>query len=438
MNDRVVAQPRARSLWQGIERVALTTCAQAAIQALALASGLLVLRLLSVREYAYYTLASAAVGMMTVLTDSGVSQSVMAQAGRAWQDRSALGAIMRAGLLLRRKFGAAAAVISLPILFLMLVRHNASTPTALLVTISIIPVVFTTMTGQMLQVVPRLHQRLTALQRILLVTAALRLVLLSICTALYPVAWIATSCVALAQTWGNWRLRASLAPLADLSASADRSAEAAILNQVRRSAPNAIYYAFEGQVTIWLISFFGKAQSIAQVGALSRLVAVFAIVSAVFSMVWVPRFARLAERRVLSQFWSTQAALIVILGAIVGGVALLPHATLAVLGHNYAQLIYEVVLAAAGGALALLAGCAYMLSSSRGVVLTPWILVPVSLCLQVLLIVTLPISTVAGVLWLGILSNLAYWLLHAINFTRASSAKPSGPLGVSSECARPR
>jgi hypothetical protein len=418
----IVAQPRTRLGWQGLGRLALTACAQAAIQALGFASGLLVLHWLPVEQYAYYTLASAAVGTMTVLTDSGVSQSVLAQAGKAWQNRGALGGIIRAALSLRRRFGVIATAVSVPILFSMLVRQGAPVPAALLLSVSILPVVFTTLTGQVLQVVPRLHQQLAGLQRTLLVAASMRLLLLTICAALYPVAWIATVCVALAQRWANWRVRASLAAFADLQAPPDRSAASAMVSQVRRSAPSAIYYAFEGQVTIWLISIFGKAQSIAQVGALGRLAAAFAIVSAVFSLIWVPRFARLADRKVLQQFWATQVVLVGLLGAVVACVALLPHQALALLGPHYAQLTREVVLAAAGGALALLAGCAYNLSSARGIVLTPWIVVPTCLCMQLLLIFMLPITTVAGVLWIGVLSNLGYWLLHAVNFTRVRLA----------------
>jgi hypothetical protein len=102
----------------------------------------------------------------------------------------------------------------------------------------------------------------------------------------------------------------------------------------------------------------------------------------------------------------------------VGAVILSPSSALLLLGQGYRSLGHEVVLAAAGGALALLSGCAYIMASSRGVVLTPWFVVPVSLSLQLALIFTLPISTVSGVLWLSILTNLAFWLMHAINFTR--------------------
>jgi len=32
----------------------------------------------------------------------------------------------------------------------------------------------------------------------------------------------------------------------------------------------------------------------------------------------------------------------------------------------------------------------------------------------------LPIGTVSGVVWLGLLTNLAYWMLHTFYFTRTA------------------
>lgn len=407
--------------WKALAEVLFAAGAQGTIQVLGFVSGLLVLRWLPIREYAYYTMANAALGTMTVLTDTGVAQSIMAQGGRVWQSRSALGAIISSGMALRRRFAIVTVAVSMPILYCMLRHQGAGAITGTLVAISVLPLFLSSLTGQMLQIVPRLHQRLTSLQMILLSAAGLRLALVSAAAALFPVAWLVSVCAGLAQNWANWRVRALAGQMADLDATPDPGAWAASMRQVRRSAPSAIYFAFEGQISVWLISIFGKTQAIAQVGALGRLAMVFSIVSAILALLWAPIFARMPDGpAVLRRFWLLQLGLLAFVIIVIGGVAWSPGSALALLGRGYGSLTHEVVLAAASGAAALLAGCAYVLASSRAVVLTPWFVVPVAIVLQVSLICSLPISSVSGVLWLAILTNLAFWLMHACNFTRVA------------------
>jgi hypothetical protein len=88
------------------------------------------------------------------------------------------------------------------------------------------------------------------------------------------------------------------------------------------------------------------------------------------------------------------------------------------LGREYLGLTREVVLTAVNGALGTMSGAAYALAAARGVIISPWLALPAALLTQIVLITTLPVSTVSGVLWLGVLSNLAFWLMYALNFTR--------------------
>jgi O-antigen/teichoic acid export membrane protein len=408
-------------LWRDTRETLLTAGAQTAIQALGFLSGLIVLRWLPVREYAYYTIANAALGMMTVIADSGICNSILAQGGQVWQDRNALGGLIAAGLALRRRLAVVAAGVAMPVLYLLLRRQGAVPIAAVLVATSILPLFVSAMTGQLLQIPSRLHRQSLPLQRIQLNAAALRVALVLVASVLFPVAWLVSACAGLAQSWANWRTRNLSAPLADLSARPEPEAWSRCVRQVRRSAPSTIYYAFEGQVTVWLVAIFGNAASVAAVGALSRLAMVLTIGSATFSLVWVPRFARMSGGAgVRRAFWLTQLAFVLLFGAVVALVCAFPRLALSLLGQTYASLTQEVVLAAAGTSLALCAGCTSWMAASRGVIVAPWLIVPFALLVQAVLVISLPMSTVSGVLWLGILSNLAYWGVHTLNFGWAS------------------
>src|SRR5215475_4057597 len=158
--------PTRRMPWSGLRTLVLTAGAQSGIQFLAAITGLVIVRLMPVREYAYYTIANAALGSLTVLTDCGVTQSVLALGGKVWQNPVALGAIAMGGMRLRHRFALIAIVIAMPFVFVQLRQQGAGISAALLVTASILPLLLSSITNQILEVMPRLHQRLTQLQGI--------------------------------------------------------------------------------------------------------------------------------------------------------------------------------------------------------------------------------------------------------------------------------
>jgi O-antigen/teichoic acid export membrane protein len=413
---------RTATWWRSLQALSLTAGAQSGIQLIAIITGLAVVRLLPVREYAYYTIANAALGSLTVLTDCGVTQSVLALGGNVWQRPAALGAVVAGGLRMRRIFAVLAMTVAIPFVFAQLRQQGAESSTALLVTLSILPLLLSSITVQVLEVVPRLHQRLGGLQRIQLASAALRFLSTVAAVSLYPLAWLATLGAGIAQTWAMWRTARLAGTLAELQAAPDRSASREMTRMVARAAPNAIYYALSGQITVWLIAFLGTTSAVAQVGALGRLAMIYNVVTAAFTVMVVPRFARaqFAQRRgALTRYWRAQLALLVPLGLIMAVVAVFPRTVLLLLGTQYLDLLTEVLLAAAGGAVGTLAGIAYALAAARGVITSPWLVVPVALLVQAGLILSLPMSTVSGVLWLGVFSNLTLWTIYSLYFTCA-------------------
>jgi hypothetical protein len=398
-------------------RILLTGSAQTIIQVLSLLCGFLAVRLLPVDEYAYYTVANAMLGTMNVLTDGGIAESVIAQGGKVWQSPEHLGAVIAAGLSLRRRFALRALAISLPLLYWLLRQQGAAATTALLVSASIVPAFASSFTNQLLEIAAKLHQRVGRLQEIAMSAAGLRLALVVAAATAHPVSWLVNVCASASQIWANWRIRRLTRDFADLHATPSNSAKTQISAQIRRTLPSAIYYAFSGQITVWLIAVLGNTQSVAQVGALGRLAAVFGVVSAAMSLLVTPRFARMQDcADVLRRFRRVQSALWLSLAVIVALIWTFPDAALTVLGPSYHALTHEVGLAAASGALSLLAGYTYSMAAARGVVANPWMVVPFAIALQVLLISVLPTSTVAGVLWLGIITNACYWAIHAANF----------------------
>lgn len=409
--------------WLG--RVAFTGGAQAAVQLVGFVAGIVVIRALTHVEYAYYTLASAVFGTMCVLADSGIATGVMTQGGRVWQDRTRLGGTIVAALALRRRLAIASALVALPVLAVLLRQHGASWPATLLTTASIVPLYVATVRGHVLEAVPRLHQALAPLQAIQFATNAVRLVLMLILMPFAPQAAVAWFAIAPSQRWANARLARLAGTHADLAAAPDPQARALIVQQVRRTLPVSIYFTVSSQISVWLIALFGSASSVAAVGALGRLAMLFSVLGSAHTLLVVPRFARIAVDRpglVRARYWQSQALLLAMCAAPLAALYAYPAAALALLGPSYAGLGHEVLLMAVSSVLALLSGAAAV-GSARGHVVPPGLVIAYSLAWQAAFVWLVPTDTVAGVIWIAILTAAVQWALQAAWFTWATRVR---------------
>lgn len=403
--------------------VAFAGGSQAAIQVFSFLGGILVIRSLSATEYAYYTIANTGLGAISLLSDAGIGGGLMALGGRVWTDREALGRVLATGLTLRRQFAMLAIVASIPVTTVLLHHQQASWPIALCISVSVLPMFLSTMTTQLLETVPRLHQNLQPLQQVLIGVSAGRLALLALLLGFWPAAIAAILLGTLPQWWANWRLRRLTALHAEWPSTADAGVRAELLVQVRRGLPGIIYFTLSGQLTVWLISLFGKTHAVAAVGALSRLGLMMTAIGTVFSIVGVPRFARVPATdhvRMTRRYWQAQGLLLAACALLVLGVGLFPGPVLWLLGPTYAGYAHEAVLTAVSATVTVMVTAALQLGAARGVITPPWLSIPVCVGLQVLLVLLVPVDTVAGVIWLGLLSALSQWIVHVAYFRHAT------------------
>lgn len=378
--------------------------AQIIVQAVGFASGILIIRLLPVQEYAFYTLANTMLGTMTVLADGGISSGVMSQGGRVWQNKEKLGAVLATGLNLRRKFAIGSLLVSIPILFYLLIHNGASTITSVLIVAALIPAFFAALSDSLLQIVPKLHQTILPLQKNQVVVGLGRLFLTSMTMFIFPWAFIAVLAAGIPRIWGNIQLRKIVYRKADENQVTDPQIRTEILSLVKRIMPTSIYYCVSGQITIWLISVFGSTTSIAQIGALGRFSALLSLLSVLVVTLVIPRFAKLASKKELLLNWFIQimGLLFFFLSLIVLIVYLFPTPILWILGNGYNELHFELFLSVIGSCIALLSGVAYSLFSSRGWAISPAISIFINLLTVICFASFTDLSSLSGVLYLNI------------------------------------
>src|SRR5438128_1107189 len=235
--------PILRRAFVQARRIGNYALVQAAVQIIAFLSGILLVRWLPQREYAFFTIANAMQASLMLLADIGVSVGLISIGGCIWQDRHRFGELISTGLAVRKKLAAVAVVFIAPVLYAMLIA-------------------------------------------------------------------------------------------------------------------NAVFYCFQGQITVFLISFFARrAASVAEVGALGRLAMIFTVLTNLLINIFVPAFARCQEKRKLRYLYAAIAGGVILFSAVVlGGAALFPNQFLLVLGNRYTHLHRELLLMVGVAVITALSG----------------------------------------------------------------------------------
>ncbi len=390
--------------------------AQAAVQFIGFASGILLVRTLDQREYAYFTIANTMQGTINVLADVGISIGLVSIGGRVWQDRHRFGQLITTALRLRRGLGALAVAVITPLLYFMLVKNGASALYAgTLIAIVLAGLVIQLSLG-VLSVVPRLHSDIKTIQTIDLTGSIARLLILLALLLLFLNASIAVAVGSAVLFLQYWMLRRYVASMVDLKAPVHEEDRGAMLGFIRNQAANSIFFCLQGQITVFLISFFGtRASSVAEVGALGRLAMIFGVLSNLLTNVFVPAFARCqSPRRLRWQYAGVVGSVGTFSVLLIASAAVFPQAFLYVLGGKYSHLQRELVLMVGGAVASALINTFWALNSSKAWIAGSWLYIPLTLGTQAALIPFTDFSSVRGVLIFNLISSVPNLLLNLV------------------------
>ncbi len=389
---------------------------QLIIQLVGLLSGITVIRLLSTSQYAWYTIANTMLGTLTILSDGGISTGVFAQSGKVWQDREKLGVVLSTGMALRFKFSIVSLIISIPILLYLLIHQNASYLTALLITVSIIPPFYAALSDNLLEIPFKLHQNVIALQKNQVLTAFGRLLLIGSTLFVLPLSFIALLGNGIPRIWANFQLRKLIKQYVVETKKTDKQIQRSILSLVSRLLPGAIYYSLSGQISIWLLSVFGKANSVAQIGAFGRISMLLSLFTIIVNTLIVPRFTRTnnSSTLLLRRFFQIQGGLIVTFFAIIFFSFIFSNQLLFVIGKNYSNLNHELLLNIVGTSIGILAGVTFSLYTAKGWAIFPYVYIPINIASIILGAYMFNFHTIQGVLYLSIFTAFVQYIMNFV------------------------
>ena len=403
---------------------------QGVVQVIGFLSGILVVRTLEQREYAYFTIANTMQGTLNLLADIGISVGLVSIGGRVWQDRYRFGELINTALSLRKRLGIIVVIAVTPVMYFMLAKNGAST----FYTAALIVVVLAGLVSQLsigvLGVIPRLRADFGKIQAIDLTGAIIRLLILAGLIFVFLNAAIAVAVASAVSMLQYIMLRNYAVHVVDLHAPENAEDRHAIMRLIKHLAANSIFYCFQGQITVFLISFFAhRAASIAEVGALSRLAMIFSVLTNLLTNVFAPAFARCHEMRKLRWLYAATVggvsafSLLVICGA-----SLFPEPFLFVLGNKYTHLHRELLLMVGGAVLSALTGTFWAINASKAWVSGAWLYIPLTLATQIALIPVTNFSSVMGVLTFNLFSAIPNLLLNiALSYRGFRSLQPAAP-----------
>src|SRR6266403_842428 len=239
--------PIIRRAFQRAKIVGNFAIVQAVVQIIGFLSGILLVRTLEQREYAYFTIANAMQAALMLLADIGISVGLISIGGRVWQDRHRFGELINTGLAVRRKLAAASIIIVAPILYAMLARNGAPLTYALLL-IGVVLIGFSIQLSiDVFSVVPRLHSDIARIQTIDFICAITRLLLILGLVYLFSTAGLAVAIASATFFLQYLLLRSYAAKVVDLSASENSEDRQEIARLIKKLAANTLFYCFQGQ-----------------------------------------------------------------------------------------------------------------------------------------------------------------------------------------------
>jgi len=386
---------------------------QLVVQALGLGSGILLVRTFSKEEYAYFTLANSMQSAMNLLADSGVGSALLALGGKVWQDRQRFGQLINTALRVRLYLSIISVAVVTPILIWMLVSNGASIIYAIALAIVVIIGFNFQLNAGVLLVVPKLNLQIERMQNLDLISAVSRLIFLLIAYFTFLNAAVAVAIASLSFGLRNVLLRCWIVRSINLQASYNKQDEREILKVVKYQAPNTIFYCFQGQITVWLISLFGNVQSIAEVGALSRLGIIFSLMTSIMDSIILPRFSRCQSVNVLGKrYFQILGSYGLFAGMLVGVTFCFPKQFLWILGNQYSYLESEFTLIIISILIQSFASVLWSINTAKAWVHYSYLFIPTIIIAQIFLLLFLDISNTKGVIIFSFLSIIPTLFLN--------------------------
>lgn len=388
------------------------------IQLVNVLTGILVLWLLPVSEYAFYVIALLLSTIISMVGNMGISQAIATFGAKRHDDGAYLGALYSTGLSVS-KILFVFAVVCVLVVSLIVFRGKDWSLVAIAIALMLVVLIgWLQNRVAMKQVVINIQHDDKALFVAGVGGGGARLVTCGL-ILIWPEATVALIGNFVGALVTNVVLTGSVRKYADAGVMEDPEMRLSIVRFIKPLAPVIVYVAFKEQISILILGFYGQVELIAHVGALGRLGQIIALLMMLNPFFLQPYFARIIVRKQFIDRIGQVCMLLSIfsVGAVLSTI-LFPAPWLFILGGHYAGLVQELPVAVSGGILTLIGGTLYTIVISRGDTASQYWSVLLGITSQLVFIGINGIQTAMDALYLNLLPSLSYLCLQAMILAR--------------------
>jgi O-antigen/teichoic acid export membrane protein len=335
-------------------------------QGLQLFTGFLLIRWLSYESYAQFGLALSFQNMLGQLVDFGFSSAILALVGERVGEREVVGRYLRSASSQRTRLLVILAPLSGVAFFWFVHAHAWPALTGLLLFVSIVALLFFQGWSSIYSQPLLMHQQLARLYR---PQVGLNAGKLALCYLLKTLSGLGAASICwinvLATAAIGWLYRSAARPFFTEPESVDRETNREFRRYLAPLIFGMLFYAFHGQIQMFLISTFGNNQSIAEVAALGRIGQLLVFGSAFTSTLLVPYMARVPLHTLARRYIQALTGILLFCLSLSLAAYLFPNIFLLLLGAKYSSLHSELVLAVGASSVSFVTSTLYAFNNAR-------------------------------------------------------------------------
>ncbi len=388
---------------------------QAIVQIINLCTALLVLRLLPINEYSLYIIANFFLNIGSSGSDLNLSTALSCFGARLVDEQVRLSGLFSLIVSIRKKLFIVMILVIVLTTPFMIQSHDLQ---PVIIISLLIPILFTTWFQQKLTLrtmVLNIHHDSKSLFQSAVTGSIIRLALTYFFCSNWPHAIVAVICTLISTCTASWIAKIKCKLYIDERIKADKTQKENVKNFIYPLIPAAIYFTFQGQISIFLISIFGSSNAIAEVGALTRFGQVFSFLGILNGFLFQPAFSRINKKTdFIIKTLLVTFLLIVGFSLTLYSAWLLPDWWLLLLGKNYANMQDEVLLAVGGPIASFFYGFFFTILTARAFTQGQYWYVIATLVVQVTFISLIGIDTTHKALQLNLANSLATVIVEII------------------------
>lgn len=395
------------------------TAAHMAARLLAAISGLMLVRLLPVSEYGFYTLVLAAFTFICTFSDLGATETLSFFRWRGSKKNKPWMPYFHAVLRFRRTVFVFGFISSAAYIFYT-GRNIGGDTQAILAGIVLMGLSswFTIQSG-IISYVLKLEQRFRQAYAVELSNEGTKLLaviliwIMGFATAFAGMASIALGAVfaaILATRLLGQRFAKSGMPKHRHAHRRSR----VLLGQIMPILPGTIHFALQGLFIVWLAAYYGSVVNVAEIGALGRIGVLIGVIAGFTGTVFVPRLLAISDESLfLKRYLHWWLVMLTFGGIMLLAVLAFPEVLLYLLGGSYSDLHLELLAVAATAIVWTWNGYVYSVNRARGWVMYQSYIVFVLVAGQAAMFKYLNFSNSMGVLLFG-LGTAFLWMSYQL------------------------